>query len=221
MRKALLAGGVLLLGLGIVGISSAFAATKSPGLLRVGDVPGSFQQYAAPIAYTETTLLAVDAQACTETLQPIASPVGGVEASFVRVGAPAGSLTLIEAVLVFPNAKAAASTFALVSKDHAARLKCTTVGFIPQGSTTSGAPTMYQEAKFPKIGAGSYLESSGAPGTVDASAVVTFVSGPYLVRLGTFGTDPITTTEFQKIAPRALKRLPVPTPIPPTTTTTP
>ena len=104
-------------------------------------------------------------------------------------------------------------------KDHAARLKCATVGFIPPGQTTVVATTSYQGAKFPKVGSGSYLESSGTPGTANTSTAVVIDSGAYIVSVRTFGADPITVKDLQTIAARAVKRLPVPTAIPATTTT--
>jgi hypothetical protein len=220
VRRSLLLGVAAFLAVSVVGMSWAFAVTKSPGLLAPSDLPGSFQQTAPPVPFTQTTALTVDAKACTESLQPVASPISGVQASFARVGAPTGSLALIENVQVYRNARDAAKMFAHDAKNHAARLKCGTVGFIPQGSTTPGGTTAYQTAPFPKIGAGAYLESSGAPGTVNTNTSVTFVSGPYVVRIGTFGgTDPLTTADLKKIAPRALKRLRKPTPDTSTATT--
>jgi hypothetical protein len=139
---------------------------------------------------------------------------------FARTVATPGSVALIESVISYPSARAATVDFALDARSHTARLKCGTLGFIPPGGTTAKGTTAYQTAKFPKIGGGAYYESSGVPGTADTNAAVTFVSGPYIVRLGTFGgTNPVTITDLKTIAPRALKRLPIPTPIPPTTTT--
>lgn len=220
VRKALMVGVAVFLGLSVLGMPGAFAVTKSPGLLHASDLPGRFQLSAGPTAYASPSAPVVTASACTETTQVEATALGGVSIAFARVGAAPGSYALIEGVVSFPNAKAAAKEFALESKSHRARMKCGTLGFIPLGSTTAKATTTYQSAKFPKIGGGSFYESSGTPGTVNTNAVVAFVSGAYIVRLGTFGgTHPLTITDFKTIAPRALKRLPIPTPIPATTTT--
>ena len=217
LRRSILVG-VVLMGLSAFGMPAASAATKSPGLLQTTDLPGSFQQSSGPIAYATPTALVVTPSACTETTRFAAAALGGVEIVFARTGATPGSIALIESVISFRSAKAAAKDFALDAKSHKARMKCGTLGFIPPGSATVGGSTTYQTAKFPKIGSGVYYESSGVPGTASTNTAVTFVSGPYIVRLGTFGgTNPLTVTDLKTIAPRALKRLPIPTPIPPTT----
>jgi hypothetical protein len=219
VRKAWMVGGAVVIGLSILGTVSAFAVTKSPGLLRPSDLPGGLQQSGPPIAYANPAALLVSVPACTETSQVDTAALGGVEIAFARVGAPTGDVTLVEAVVSYPNAKTAASAFAQRLKDHAARVKCATVGFVRQGVPAGSTP--YQGAKFPKIGGGSYLESSGTPGTVNTNTMVRFVSGPYIVALGTFGgTNPLTVAALKTIAPRALRRLPIPTPVPPTTSTT-
>jgi hypothetical protein len=219
VRTAWMVGGAVVIGLSILGTVSAFAVTKSPGLLRTSDLPGGLQQSGPPVAFAHPAVLLVSVPACTETSQVDPSALGGVEIAFARVGAPTGDVTLIEAVVSYPNARTAASAFTQRLKDHAARVKCVTVGFVRQGVLAGS--TRYQGAKFPKVGGGSYLESSGTPGTVNTNTVVRFVSGPYVVALGTFGgTNPLTVADFKTIAPRALRRLPIPTPIPPTTPTT-
>jgi len=220
MRRSLMLGAAAILGVTLWAAPAAFAATKPPGLLTPGDLPGGFQLAAAPTPFTQGTALTVDAQACTETLAPVVSPVSGVQETFTRVGAPTNSIALLENVLVYPNAKAAKATFTRDLANHAARLKCGTVAYIPKGATTPGGTTPYQGAKFPKIGNGAYLESTGTPGTSQTNASVTFVSGPYVVRLARFGgTDPLTTADFEKIAPRALTRLRKPAKPAATTTT--
>lgn len=219
MQRVLIVVGVVVVVLGAVGTVAASAATKSPGLLQARDLPGGLQSNGTPRAYPNPTVLAVTAPTCTETTQVDPSALGGVQVTFARRDAPTGMLTLAENVIVYPTAKAAATAFAQRAQFHTARLKCGTLGFVRPGATAVSGTTSYQGGKFPKIGGGSYLESSGVPGTVNTNTSVTFVSGPYLVGLTTFGgTSPVTITEFRTIAPRALKRLPVPTPIPTTTT---
>ena len=57
MRKTLIVAGAVIVGLAVMGIPSAFAATKSPGLLQAGDLSGSFQVSSGPIAYATPTAL--------------------------------------------------------------------------------------------------------------------------------------------------------------------
>ena len=76
VRKALIVGGALFLGLSVLGMPAAFAATKSPGLLQARDLPGSFQQSSGPVAYGTPTALIVTPVACTETPQIETAAVG-------------------------------------------------------------------------------------------------------------------------------------------------
>jgi hypothetical protein len=219
VRRALVVVGVVVVALGAVGTVAASAAPKSPGLLQASDLPGGLQPNGTPGAYPNPAVLAVTAATCTETTQVDPSALGGVQLTFARPAAASSTVTLGENVVVYPTAKAAATAFAQRARFHAARLKCGTLGFVRPGGTAVTGTTSYQGGKFPKIGGGSYLESSGTPGTVNTNTNVTFVSGPYLVGLTTFGgTSPVTVAEFRSIAPRALKRLPVSTPIPTTST---
>jgi hypothetical protein len=221
MTRAVVVGlAVTLAGLVVAGVAAADAVTKAPGLLRLSDLPGSFQISGGPTTYVNPAVLRVDAQACTETIEVDPSALGGVQIAFARVGAPRGDLTLAERVVSFSNAKMATAAFVQRSKDHAARIKCGKLGFVQPGKTTVTGTTTYQGGKFPSVGGGSILESSGTPGTVNTNTSVTFVSGNYIVGLTTFGgTDPLSVKDFKLIAPRALKRLPHPTSITPTSTT--
>jgi hypothetical protein len=210
----------MLAGLIVADVAAADAVTKAPGLLRPGDFPGSFQITAGPTTYLNPAVLRVNAQACTETIEVDPSALGGVQVAFARAGAPRGSIALAERVVSFSSAKMATAAFVQRSKDHAARLKCATLGFVQPGKATVSGTTTYQGGKFPAVGGGSILESSGTPGTVNTNTIVTFVSGNYIVGLTTFGgTDPLSVKDFKLIAPRALKRLPHPKSITPTSTT--
>jgi hypothetical protein len=197
------------------------AVTKPPGLLRTSDLSGSFAVIGAPTAFTAPGgTLVVDPTACTEIGQVDAQSVGTGSIAFLRVGAPPGGISLIELVTLFPNAKAAAASFRERVKSHAARIKCGTVGFIQALGASPSGTTKYSTVKFPKIGSSSYLEIVGDPTTTSSEVSEKFVSGPYIVALNTFGGSlPPSIKELKTIAKRAVKRLPIPTAIPPTTST--
>lgn len=195
--------------------------TKGPGLLRPIDVPGSFVAVGPPTAFaTQGGTLVVDPAACTEVGQMDAQSIGSATTTFLRAGSPPGEISLIELVTLFPNARAAAASFKERVKNHTARMTCGSVGFIQSLGASPSGTSQYSTVKFPKIGGGSYIEIVGDPTTTSSEMSVKFVSGPYIVALNTFGGgNPPSIADLKTIAKRAVKRLPIPTVIPPTTTT--
>jgi len=205
----------------VLGAAAAFAATPAPGLLRATDLGASFELVGTPTAATgPRTVLTVDPAACTETLQADPQTLGVTGERFARVGAPQSSAALVELVTSYTTTKSAAASFKQRAKSLKARIKCGTVGFVPAGATTPSGTTKYTTVRFPKVGRGSYLLVTGDPGTTTSGMSVTLVSGPYVVQLNAFGGgQPPSVKELKAIAKRAVARLPVPTVIPPTTTT--
>ncbi len=219
--KALMILPLVLVGLAALGAVSALAATKSPGLLRPKDLPGNVQQAAPVMAFPTLSTSIVDAAACTETPQSIDGTLGAVTVQFSAPGAAQGATALYEYVAWFPNARTAKTAFAVLSKSDAAAVKCGTVGFIPPKATAPITTVTLHRVKFPPIGDRSFAQSNGAANSTTSSTAVTFVSGPYVALVGTPGiADSPGIKDLKTIVARAEKRLPISTPIPPTTSTT-
>jgi hypothetical protein len=191
----------------IGGAFPAVAATASPGLLGVQDLPGSFQPPSAPTTYTSFNTNVVDPKTCNETPTDIVGMSGAVSVYFARTSGATSSPALFESVISFPNAKTAKAAMTLQAKSAAAGTKCGTVGFVPPGTTAPLGTVRLGQVKFPKVGATSFALGTTPTGG-STLTTVTFLHGPYVVTISAPGTaDAPSSTDLKTIVARAEKRL--------------
>jgi hypothetical protein len=220
--RAGIVGVIALLALAVPGASAvATAATKPPGLLRPKDLPGNLQQPQPAATFQSLSTPTVDAAACTETPASIGQANGAVSVQFSRVGDAAATIVLYENVAWFPSARVAKTVFARVAANNAAAVKCAALGFVPPKQTAPVDTVNVARVKFPKVGTASYAQTTGEATSTNHPTLVGFVSGPYIVLMGTTGPgQALSLKDLETSAARAQKRLPFSTPIPATTTTT-
>jgi hypothetical protein len=165
----------------------ADAATKPPGLLRPTDLRQRLEQTQRPRASPTITAVAVDPRACTETPRQLSGTLGARVVQFSRPGDAAATTVLFEDVAWFPSAQLARSAFSVLATSNAAAVKCGTLVFVPPTPATPSATVRVARVEFPRIGSGSYAQTSGALTAVNPVTTVAFVSGAYVVIVGTTG----------------------------------
>jgi hypothetical protein len=163
----------------------ATAPATTPGLLTTADLPPGYTQPSEARTFIAFSLPATNASSCTETPLSVTGITTARLVTFVPPGGSATSPGLSEAVLAFPDAKAAKAAYAARVKNDKARWKCASVGFVPVSQSTPIATINYRKATVPKVGSKSFATSgSTVTGATAAPITVTFVSGPYLVLVG-------------------------------------
>ena len=194
------------LGLATMSVLPAAAATKTPGLLVVTDLPGTFQD-AAPTTDVAFNALVVDPKTCTETPKPIVGLSGAQSVVFGGAGT-ATPVVVSENVVSFPQARAARVAFAMQSKSAKAAVTCRSVGFIPPGTTAAIGTVSIAKVKFAVTSDASFATSVNAAGTTVLTNFVTFLHGPSLVTVGaSAGPDGLSAADLKTIVGRARKRL--------------
>jgi hypothetical protein len=192
------------------------ADTAAPGLLGQTDLPARFQPV-VPASTITPSVLVTDAEACTQTLQPVAGALDGSLVQFTPGGATNALPSVTELVVRYSDAAAAAASFAQRRASHAARLRCGTVTLL--SAVTAGSPASstasieYRKVatRFGGIGRSWFAERSAAAGSTIPYTSVTFRSGPYVVGL-TFsaGQGALGARTLRTLATRAARRLTAP-----------
>ena len=178
---ALVAGSI---GAGAQTPTTTTTSTTGPGLLTTAELPAGYTQPSEARSFPTFNLPVTNPSSCTETPTLVAGITGATLVTFVPPGGSASSPGLSEAVLVFPDAKAAKATYAARVKNDKARWKCASVGFVPVSQSTPIATFQYRKEKVPKVGSASFATSGTTMAGATAPVTVTFVSGPYLVLVG-------------------------------------
>jgi len=190
------------------GAMPADATTQPPGLLRPTDLPDRLGQTQPARALPAITTVAVDARACTETPRRVTGGRGALVVQFSQPGDAAATTVLFEDVASFRSPRVARAAFSRLAKSAAAAATCGTLGFVPPGKTAPTSTVEVTRVEFPKIGSGSYAQTSGPPSAVNPVTTAAFVSGAYIVIVGTTGTpDAPSVHTLETIVGRARQRL--------------
>jgi hypothetical protein len=181
----------------------------TPGLLTTAELPAGYTQPGEARTFLAFSLPVTSPASCTETPVSVTGITSARLVTFVPPGGSATTTGLSEAVLVFPDAKAAKAAYAARVKNDKARWKCASVGFVPVSQSTPIATFLYEKATVPKVGSASFATSGTTmAGATAAPVTVTFVSGPYLVLVG-FAAPPNapSSSDMKAILKAAQRRL--------------
>ena len=162
--------------------TTATTTATGPGLLTVADLPAGYTQPSDARTFPTFNLPVTNPTSCTETPTLVSGISGAALVTFLPPSATTTTAGLSEAVLTFPDAKAAKAAYAARVKNDKARWKCASVGFVPVSQSAPIATFQYAKAKAPKVGSASFATTGSTTASGPTAPVtVTFVSGPYLV----------------------------------------